>query len=161
MSCCCIKATQSCKNCIPSPLRCKLPGSHKPAYCEEVGSSCREWTMQYDAIMFALITTPTGNTFELQMYSTSLGGGGGVPMNQALQLWVGSFVCGSGGVCKVTEADSPQHREPSISLITVYAIVSNHIMINRRPPLLLQINCVGATSESVWIREQRCTVNCG
>lgn len=60
-----LKQHNAAKNCIPSLLRCKLPGSHKPAYCEEVGSSCRERTMQYDAIMFALITTPTSNTFEL------------------------------------------------------------------------------------------------
>lgn len=64
-----------------------------------------------------------------------------MPMNHSaaalsmLRRLTGS-VC-TGNVHKVTQGDSPQHLEaPSISLITVYAMVSNHIMINGRfPPL--------------------------
>lgn len=57
--------------------------------------------MQYDAIMFALITTPTGNTFELRMYSTSLGGGanesGAAAVSWQLCLWLRRRVQGHRG----------------------------------------------------------------
>lgn len=122
-----------------------------------VGNICRmRYTVWYNYICF--------NCNANQQYISVANvrpPGGGTPRQwiTALQLWAGGIVPGSvctGSVYKVTEGDSPQHpEEPSISLITVHAMVSNHIMINRRLLPSSQIDSGGTTSESIWIREQR------